>query len=123
MAVLSVEEHEPAWTVYGQSEKFVRTWKVEDMLVGWGPYLFDCVDGGPRAQGSGRPTTGPGYAGRWFSPAEAVEYVSALLKNDAPGRLVTVASKELAEPVNPVLKVTTTASGGSAIPAVQGPMG
>ncbi|MEV7076333.1 YrhB domain-containing protein [Streptomyces sp. NPDC093990] len=46
MAVLSVEEHEPVWTVYGQSEKFVRTWKVEDMLVGRGPYLVDRVDGG-----------------------------------------------------------------------------
>ncbi|MFF5522568.1 YrhB domain-containing protein [Streptomyces coeruleorubidus] len=37
-----------------------------------------------------------------FSPAEAIEYVSALLDGDAPVRLVAVATKELVEPLNPV---------------------
>ena len=42
-----------------------------------------------------------------LSPAEAIEYVSALLDGDAPARLVAVATKELVEPLNPVLAVTT----------------
>lgn len=46
-----------------------------------------------------------------FSPAEAVEYVSALLNGDAPARLVAVATKELVEPLNPVLAVETILSG------------
>ncbi|MFF4963184.1 YrhB domain-containing protein [Streptomyces sp. NPDC001222] len=40
-----------------------------------------------------------------LSPAEAIEYVSALLDGDAPARLVAVATKELVEPLNPVLAV------------------
>ncbi|MGW5058606.1 YrhB domain-containing protein [Streptomyces sp. NPDC004096] len=40
-------------------------------------------------------------------PAEAIEYVSALLEGDAPARLVAVATKELVEPLNPVLAVKT----------------
>jgi hypothetical protein len=46
-----------------------------------------------------------------FSPAEAIEYVSALLDGNAPARLVAVATKELVEPLNPVLAVTTILSG------------
>lgn len=46
-----------------------------------------------------------------FSPAEAIEYVSALLDGDAPARLVAVATKELVEPLNPVLAVETILSG------------
>lgn len=47
-----------------------------------------------------------------LSPAEAIEYVSALLDGDAPARLVAVATKELVEPLNPVLAVKTILSGG-----------
>jgi hypothetical protein len=47
-----------------------------------------------------------------LSPAEAIEYVSALLDGDAPTRLVAVATKELVEPLNPVLAVKTILSGG-----------
>ncbi|MFF7858981.1 YrhB domain-containing protein [Streptomyces sp. NPDC007904] len=46
-----------------------------------------------------------------LSPAEALEYVSALLEGDAPARLVAVATKELVEPLNPVLAVKTVLSG------------
>lgn len=46
-----------------------------------------------------------------FSPAEGIEYVSALLDGNAPGRLVAVATKELVEPLNPVLAVQTILSG------------
>lgn len=46
-----------------------------------------------------------------FSPAEAIEYVSALLDGDAPARLVAVASRELVEPLNPVRAVATVLSG------------
>lgn len=46
-----------------------------------------------------------------LSPAEAIEYVSALLDGDAPARLVAVATKELVEPLNPVLAVETILSG------------
>ncbi|MFD8933137.1 YrhB domain-containing protein [Streptomyces mirabilis] len=46
-----------------------------------------------------------------LSPAEAIEYVSALLDGDAPARLVAVATKELVEPLNPVLAVKTILSG------------
>ncbi len=46
-----------------------------------------------------------------FTPAEAIEYVSALLNGDAPARLVAVAAKELVEPLNPVLAVETILSG------------
>ncbi|MFJ8981595.1 hypothetical protein [Streptomyces sp. NPDC102282] len=38
---------------------------------------------------------------RVISPAEAIEYVSALLDGDPPARPVAVATKELAETVNP----------------------
>ncbi|MFE2474175.1 YrhB domain-containing protein [Streptomyces mirabilis] len=47
-----------------------------------------------------------------LSPAEAIEYVSALLDGDARARLVAVATKELVEPLNPVLAVKTILSGG-----------
>ncbi|RZU23512.1 immunity protein 35 of polymorphic toxin system [Streptomyces sp. BK239] len=46
-----------------------------------------------------------------LSPAEAIEYVSALLDGDVPARLVAVATKELVEPLNPVLAVKTILSG------------
>ncbi|MFF1724827.1 YrhB domain-containing protein [Streptomyces sviceus] len=46
-----------------------------------------------------------------FSPAEAIEYVSALLEGEAPARLVAVAGKELVEPFNSVLGVKTILSG------------
>ncbi|WP_086851855.1 YrhB domain-containing protein [Streptomyces coeruleofuscus] len=42
-----------------------------------------------------------------LSPAEAIEYVSVLLEGDASARLVAVATKELVEPLNPVLAVKT----------------
>ncbi|MER6289370.1 YrhB domain-containing protein [Streptomyces sviceus] len=48
-----------------------------------------------------------------FSPAEAIEYVSALLEGEAPARLVAVATKELVEPFNPVLGVKTILSGAA----------
>lgn len=58
-----------------------------------------------------------------LSPAEALEYVSALLEGDAPAhRLVAVAIKELVEPLNPVLAVKTVLS-GAAIRAGQRPEG
>ncbi|MGW8687513.1 YrhB domain-containing protein [Streptomyces sp. NPDC055817] len=46
-----------------------------------------------------------------LSPAEAIEYVSALLDGDAPARLVAVATTELVEPLNPVLAGETILSG------------
>ncbi|PJE98060.1 hypothetical protein CUT44_02125 [Streptomyces carminius] len=46
-----------------------------------------------------------------LSPAEAIEYVSALLDGDVPARLVAVAARELVEPLNPVLAVKTILSG------------
>ncbi|MFF3358188.1 YrhB family protein [Streptomyces sp. NPDC002917] len=57
-----------------------------------------------------------------FSPAEAIEYVSALLDGNAPARLVAVATKELVEPLNPVLAVKTILSGAT-IRAGQRPEG
>ena len=57
-----------------------------------------------------------------LSPAEAIEYVSALLDGDAPARLVAVATKELVEPLNPVLAVETILSGAE-IRAGQRPEG
>lgn len=46
-----------------------------------------------------------------LSPAEAIEYVSALVDGDAPARLVAVATKALVQPLNPVLAVETILSG------------
>jgi hypothetical protein len=57
-----------------------------------------------------------------LSPAEAIEYVSALLDGDAPARLVAVVSKELVEPLNPVLAVKTIL-GGAETRAGQRPEG
>ncbi|WP_319020231.1 hypothetical protein [Streptomyces peucetius] len=57
-----------------------------------------------------------------LSPSEAIEYVSALLAGDAPACLVAVATKELVEPLNPVLAVKTILS-GEAIRAGQRPDG
>jgi len=57
-----------------------------------------------------------------LSPAEALEYVSALLEGDVPARLVAVATKEFVEPLNPVLAVKTILS-GAAIRAGQRPEG
>jgi hypothetical protein len=54
--------------------------------------------------------------------AEALEYVSALLEGDAPARLVAVATKELVEPLDPVLAVKTILS-RAAIRAGQSPEG
>ncbi|MFF0086696.1 YrhB domain-containing protein [Streptomyces canus] len=48
-----------------------------------------------------------------LSPAEAIEYVSALLDGNAPARLVAVATKELVEPLNPVLAVKTILRGAA----------
>ncbi|MEU0950065.1 YrhB domain-containing protein [Streptomyces canus] len=52
-----------------------------------------------------------------FAPAEAIEYVSALLEGDAPARLLAVATKELVEPLNPVLGVKTVVVGTPIRPA------
>ncbi|MGQ4437165.1 YrhB domain-containing protein [Streptomyces sp. SAS_260] len=57
-----------------------------------------------------------------LSPAEAIEYVGGLLEGDAPARLVVVATRELVEPLNPVLGVQTVLS-GAAIRAGQRPEG
>ncbi|WP_449351654.1 hypothetical protein [Streptomyces shaanxiensis] len=57
-----------------------------------------------------------------LSPAEAIEYVSALLQGDAPARLVAVATKELAEPFNPVLGVKTIVA-ATAIGTARSPEG
>ncbi|CAM5523140.1 hypothetical protein STENM36S_06767 [Streptomyces tendae] len=57
-----------------------------------------------------------------LSPAEAIEYVSALLNGDAPARLLAVVTKELVEPLNPVLAVKTISS-GAVIRAGQRPDG
>ncbi|WP_307709845.1 YrhB domain-containing protein [Streptomyces sp. V1I6] len=46
-------------------------------------------------------------------PAEAIEYVNALLDGDAPAHLVAVATKELVEPLNPVFAVKTILSGAA----------
>ncbi|MET9428458.1 MULTISPECIES: YrhB domain-containing protein [unclassified Streptomyces] len=39
-----------------------------------------------------------------LAPAEAIEYVSALLDGDAPARLVAVATEELVEPLEPAVR-------------------
>ncbi|MFI1726723.1 YrhB domain-containing protein [Streptomyces sp. NPDC020489] len=57
-----------------------------------------------------------------LSPAEAIDYVSALLEGDTPARLVAVATRELVEPLNPVLAVRTILS-GAAMRAGQSPEG
>ncbi|MFE4539075.1 YrhB domain-containing protein [Streptomyces scopuliridis] len=57
-----------------------------------------------------------------LSPAEAVAYVNALLNGDTPARLMAIATKELVEPLNPVLAVETILS-GAASRAGQGPEG
>jgi hypothetical protein len=57
-----------------------------------------------------------------LSPAEAIEYVSALLDGDTPARLVAVTTEEFVEPLNPVLAVETILS-GAAIRAGQRPEG
>ncbi|MCC8478004.1 YrhB family protein [Streptomyces globisporus] len=46
-----------------------------------------------------------------LSPAQALAYVSALLTGDAPAHLVAVATRELVEPLNPVLAVETVVEG------------
>ncbi|MFF0401516.1 YrhB domain-containing protein [Streptomyces sp. NPDC005248] len=46
-----------------------------------------------------------------LSPAQALEYVSALLHADAPLHLVAVAVEQLIEPMNPVLAVQTIRQG------------
>ncbi|WP_432022366.1 YrhB domain-containing protein [Streptomyces parvus] len=46
-----------------------------------------------------------------LSPAEALAYVGALLTGDAPAHLVAVATRELVEPLNPVLAVKTIMKG------------
>lgn len=55
-------------------------------------------------------------------PAEAIEYVSALLEGVAPVRLVAVATEELVEPSDPVLVVETLLD-GAAVRSSQGPDG
>lgn len=44
-------------------------------------------------------------------PAQALEYVSALLNANAPAHLVAVAVEQLIEPMNPVLTVQTISQG------------
>ncbi|MFK0017126.1 YrhB domain-containing protein [Streptomyces sp. NPDC091027] len=46
-----------------------------------------------------------------LSPSQALEYVSALLRADAPASLVAVAVEQLVEPMNPVLAVRTIRRG------------
>ncbi|MER6690241.1 YrhB domain-containing protein [Streptomyces minutiscleroticus] len=46
-----------------------------------------------------------------LSPAEALEYVSALTEGDAPARLAAVAIRELVEPLDRVLAVETIRPG------------
>ncbi|MFJ9795851.1 YrhB domain-containing protein [Streptomyces sp. NPDC101145] len=46
-----------------------------------------------------------------LSPAEAIEYVSALLDGDVPGRLVAVAAEELVKPCSTVPAVATMVCG------------
>ncbi|MFF1967343.1 YrhB domain-containing protein [Streptomyces sp. NPDC058232] len=48
-----------------------------------------------------------------LAPAEAIEYVGALLEGDTPARFVAVAIKELVEPLNPVPAVKTILSGST----------
>ncbi|MEU6676633.1 YrhB domain-containing protein [Streptomyces sp. NPDC046925] len=48
-----------------------------------------------------------------LSPAEAIEYVSALLDGDVPARLVAVAAGVLVEPLDPVFAVTTIREGAA----------
>ncbi|MFE9450176.1 YrhB domain-containing protein [Streptomyces sp. NPDC006739] len=57
-----------------------------------------------------------------LSPAEAVEYVSALVDGDAPTRLVALATRELVEPLDPVFAVKTILR-GAVIRASHGPEG
>ncbi|MFI1212604.1 YrhB domain-containing protein [Streptomyces sp. NPDC020802] len=57
-----------------------------------------------------------------LAPAEAAEYVSALLDGDVPERLVAAAVKELVEPFNRVVAVETILI-GAAIRAGQNPEG
>ncbi|CAM5689977.1 hypothetical protein STENM36S_04965 [Streptomyces tendae] len=58
-----------------------------------------------------------------LSPAEAIEYVSALLNGDAPARLLAVVTKELVEPLNPGNFAVKTISSGAVIRAGSGPDG
>ncbi len=46
-----------------------------------------------------------------LSPAQALEYVSALLDGDAPAHLAAVVAEQLVEPINPVLAVKTIRQG------------
>lgn len=46
-----------------------------------------------------------------LSPAEAIEYVSALLQGDVPAHLIAVASDKLVEPIDPILAVRTLRPG------------
>ncbi|MEU1200337.1 YrhB domain-containing protein [Streptomyces sp. NPDC005813] len=48
-----------------------------------------------------------------LSPAEAIEYVNALLDGEAPAHLAAVATQELVEPLDPVLAVETILSGAA----------
>lgn len=48
-----------------------------------------------------------------LSPAEAIEYVSTLTEGDVSARLVAVATRELVEPLSPVLAVETIREGTS----------
>ncbi|MGA5565977.1 YrhB domain-containing protein [Streptomyces platensis] len=47
-----------------------------------------------------------------LTPAQALEYVTALQHDDAPAHLVEVATKELVPPLNPVLSVRTVRGAG-----------
>ncbi|MFI2242554.1 YrhB domain-containing protein [Streptomyces chrestomyceticus] len=46
-----------------------------------------------------------------LSPAESIEYVNALLNGAAPARLAEVATRELVQPLDPVLTVKTIRRG------------
>ncbi len=49
-----------------------------------------------------------------LSPADALAYVGALPDGEAPAPLVAVVTKELVQPLDPVLRVTTVLSGAAA---------
>lgn len=51
-----------------------------------------------------------------LSPAQAVEYVSALLDGDPPAHLVSVAVEHLVDPLDPVLAVHTVRQGNPSRP-------
>ncbi|MDX3186843.1 YrhB domain-containing protein [Streptomyces sp. MN03-5084-2B] len=45
MVITDVDPHRLGWVIHSQSERYVRTRKLLDMVVGHGPFLVDGVDG------------------------------------------------------------------------------